>query len=550
MRRDLGDFQTPPALVSAIVAGLGPIGERWPRVLEPTCGRGHFITGLLEHRLPPRWIRGIELQAEHVESARAATVSAAPGQVEIIQANLFELDLRRDLAWAERGPLLVIGNPPWVTNAELGAVGSRNLPRKTNLKGELGLAAKTGASNFDIAEAIWLKLIDELADEEPTIALLCKTSVARSVLKFVDRGLARARVADASIRRIDASGWFGASVDASLFRLEVGRGRSRDRVAVFGALDAAEPETEWGVEEGRIIADLNAYHGVAFADGRCPLEWRQGLKHDAAPVMELTHGSRGVLRNKLGGTVEIEAERIYPLVKATDLARGVSPDVRRSVIVTQHRIGEDTRRLEHEAPQLWNYLTVHEESFVRRKSSIYRGQPPFALFGIGPYSFAPYKVAVSGLHKEPRFRVIGPVAGRPVMLDDTCYFLPCATPALSALMAALLNDPISLTLIRALTFHDAKRPITKSILRRVDLMAILERADPAALRTRIAAAVADVGCGDAPPCWCECCVDEPLGVRGNSSALQTLRNLLGSRDQCIAAERPNSKRAGSPVSLT
>ena len=27
--------------------------------------------------------------------------------------------------------------------------------------------------------------------------------------------------------------------------------------------------------------------------------------------------------------------------------------------------------------------------FARRKSSIYRGQPPFAIFGIGPYSFAP-----------------------------------------------------------------------------------------------------------------------------------------------------------------
>ena len=34
--RDLGDFQTPPALVAAILDRLGPVGARWPRVLEPT----------------------------------------------------------------------------------------------------------------------------------------------------------------------------------------------------------------------------------------------------------------------------------------------------------------------------------------------------------------------------------------------------------------------------------------------------------------------------------------------------------------------------------
>ena len=36
----------------------------------------------------------------------------------------------------------------------------------------------------------------------------------------------------------------------------------------------------------------------------------------------------------------------------------------------------------------------------KRKSSIYRGQPPFAMFGIGPYSFAPWKVAIGALQQE------------------------------------------------------------------------------------------------------------------------------------------------------
>ena len=154
------------------------------------------------------------------------------------------------------------------------------------------------------------------------------------------------------------------------------------------------------------------------------------------------------------------------------------------MIVTQRRLSEDTRRLEHEAPRLWGYLRGHAARFERRKSSIYRGKPPFALFGVGPYAFAPYKVAVSGLHKTPRFRAIGPVAGRPVMLDDTCYFLPCSSPDQAALVTALWNDPTTLALIRALTFVDSKRPITKTLLRRIDLGAILRRVDRASLLER------------------------------------------------------------------
>ena len=80
-----------------------------------------------------------------------------------------------------------------------GALGSRNLPIKRNLKRLSGLDAMTGASNFDICEAIWLKLLEDLAPQgEPLIALPCKTAVARNVLQFaaqrgvpVERGFVR-----------------------------------------------------------------------------------------------------------------------------------------------------------------------------------------------------------------------------------------------------------------------------------------------------------------------------------------------------------------------
>jgi hypothetical protein len=183
------------------------------------------------------------------------------------------------------------------------------------------------------------------------------------------------------------------------------------------------------------------------------------------------------LHNKLGEEVEVEAEYVYPLLKGSDLFHWQGFPITRGVILPQRRLGADTRHLANTAPRLWGYLERHSEVFARRKSSIYMHQPPYSIFGIGAYSFAPYKVAVSGLHKTPRFRAIGPQAGRPVMFDDTCYFIPCWDARQAALLATLLNHEVTQRLIAAISFPDAKRPITKSVLERVDLGVVLELAD-------------------------------------------------------------------------
>src|SRR5205807_8869678 len=100
---------------------------------------------------------------------------------------------------------------------------------------------------------------------------------------------------------------------------------------------------------------------------------------------------------------------------------------------------EDNSKLEREAPKLWRYLSDHRKCFEERKSSIYKGQPKFSIFGIGPYSFASYKVAISGMYKIPRFRALGPMDGKPIMLDDTCYFVACESSEVAETLANLLN---------------------------------------------------------------------------------------------------------------
>ncbi len=489
MSKDLGDFQTPPALVNEILKSLEPI-EVWTRVFEPTCGEGNFIKGLLGRASPPREIQGIEIQQSYLNKVQSTVALSSSTQITLKCGNIFDLNLRKELQWKEKGPLLIIGNPPWVTNSQQGVLNSENLPNKINLKKLSGLEALTGESNFDIAEYIWLKLIQELASEEPTIALLCKTSVARNVLKFAsDTSIP---ISSAWIKKIDAKKWFHAAVDACLFHIKVGSGNPRYEMTVYPDLVSTQSDFIIGMTGKRMIADVKAYNRLSFIDGSSTVTWRQGIKHDAASVVELTYDANGDLRNKLDEVVTVESDYIYPLLKSSDLFNGVKSQ--RAVIVPQRQFGEDTSHLEKKAPRLWEYLTSHIHFFHQRKSSIYDHQPPFTFFGIGEYSFASYKVSVSGLHKSPRFRAVAPVNGRPVMFDDTCYILPCYSAKEAAFFASLLNDPECLNFIRAIIFLDSKRPVTKKLLQRINLAALLNYVDQELFLSRIKIELKNLGC--------------------------------------------------------
>ncbi len=460
----LSDFQTPLPLVREVLAALAP--QRWTRVLEPTCGRGSFIRGLLELETPPQEIIGVELQPQYAGDAGAISANI---HLRILNADVFSIDFRCDLSWQAQGPLLVIGNPPWITNAEQGRLHSDNLPPKSNFKHRRGIEALTGHSNFDLAESIWIKLITELAHEQATIVLLCKTSVARSVLQYTQQ--AQIGIAEASIRRIDAKRWFGAAVDACLFTLRLEDGANRYEAQVFKSLSAPVAEHRIGYVGTAFVSDVEKYRDVAFLEGQSYLEWRQGVKHDAAAVMELIPEGDTWL-NGVGERVDVEGDYIYPLVKGADLQSNRTRQ--RCVIIPQTRVGEDTRLLERRAPKLWRYLTSHAPVFEARKSSIYRGRPPFSIFGVGPYSFAPYKLLVSGLHKKPRFVMVGPHKGRPVMCDDTCYLLPFDSVQEAAQVASALNHPLAQQFIESIIFPDSKRPITKSLLSRINIGTLLQ----------------------------------------------------------------------------
>jgi len=191
--------------------------------------------------------------------------------------------------------------------------------------------------------------------------------------------------------------------------------------------------------------------------------------------MELWPNSDGRYRNKLDEQVQLEPDYLFPLLKCSDLANGrTTPE--RFVLVTQRRVGEDTAPIAASAPRIWHYLNSHRDLFEARKSSIYSGRMPFALFGIGDYAFAPWKVAVSGLHRAVHFELVGPVKGKPVLFDDTCYFLSFASEDEARVVAAVLNSTPCQRFLSSLLFPDSKRPVTVELLQRLNIHAIATEA--------------------------------------------------------------------------
>jgi hypothetical protein len=156
-------------------------------------------------------------------------------------------------------------------------------------------------------------------------------------------------------------------------------------------------------------------------------------------------------------------------LKSSDLGNGRIA-IRKAVLVTQRHTGDDTSDIARQAPRTWKYLLRHADVLDGRKSSIYRNRPRFSIFGVGSYSFAPWKVAISGLYKKISFVVVPPCDERPVMVDDTSYSIPCRSKQEAELLFELLSSQAANEFLQSLIFSDSKRPITIDVLRRLSFV--------------------------------------------------------------------------------
>jgi hypothetical protein len=457
-----GDFQTPAELAAAVWRAVDVSAV--DLLIEPTVGEGVFLSTVPDtHRHLP-WV-AYDIDAGY--AARARDVAAKrhlDARIECRDAfGLDQTDLLEDVAGKT---VLAIGNPPWVTNAAQAATGSRNLPVKLNRFGLRGLDALTGKANFDIAEAVLLSVLSALSSAtEVRLAFLIKRSVAIKMAKDL---LGAPGMVAASFSRIEAQRWFGASVEAGLLQLTFRRGsvETTDRMVLADTLGGPFSGAA-GIVEGVFAGDLTRYadaRAIEVGNGE-RLVWRQGIKHDLAKILELKPAPAGFI-NGLDELVDVEEELLCPLFKSSDIASG--RPARRWLPLYQHDLSGPLEDISLRWPRLASYLRSHRSRFAARGSSIYRGKPDFMLFGVGPYTLAPFKVAISGFYKTPRFTLLTPdELGRPPLVDDTCYMLPFTDVDAAETMVRYLNSAPVQNFLLSVADTTAKRPYTKDVLARI-----------------------------------------------------------------------------------
>ena len=467
-RVEYGDFQTNKQLAESVCNYLNNKNISPKILIEPTCGKGNFILSAIKTFHSLQQIFGIEIQEKYLWSLKFELLeyflnnpTANKPQINLYHCSVFDFDFKQVKSQINNRELLVIGNPPWVTNSTLSTLNSNNLPKKSNFKNAKGIDAITGKGNFDIGEFISLKMLDLFSKENGHFAFLIKNSVVKNIV--FEQKKNKYPISDIEKYMINAKQEFNASVDASLFVCKFNS--TPEFTAKEFDFYTSKPRASLGWVNNKFASNIEKYKKYQHLEGVCPFEWRQGIKHDCAKIMELERIDGG-FRNALGEEFELEEDLVYGILKSSDLKGDIVNIPRKYTIVTQKRIGEETSQILETLPKTKAYLHRNKEHFLNRKSSIYNGKPMFSIFGVGDYSFKPYKVAISGLYKQTKFTLIKP-NGTVLLLDDTCYFIGFDTFEEAQNIQNLLNQIETQEFIESFMFIDSKRAITKDLLMRI-----------------------------------------------------------------------------------
>jgi len=462
-----GDFQTPQELSEKIASVLQSSYNIKPTlIIEPSCGKGSFVVAFAKVFKASRIIAR-DINIDYIQICKDKLSDIDNSNIFIEHGDFFQTKWEQLLS-GERGHILIIGNPPWVTSSELGLLNSSNVPSKENSDSRKGIHAITGYSNFDISEWMILRYLEWIKNRDGTIAVLCKSSVARKIV----RSLYKQKIfrAKAGIRSIDAQGYFGAAVDACLLVIE--KQAFPTQCYVYQSLDSKSHQYVISDEDGILIRDLDSYLKVKhLRTDKNELTWRSGIKHDCSKVMEVI-SSNGFYLNGVEEKIEIENTHLYPLLKSSDIGNGRVTSCRKHLIVTQTCVGQDTSHIRATSPLTWSYLSSNADSFSKRKSSIYRRKPLFSIFGVGEYTFKPWKIAISGLYKNLFFQLVGPISGKPVVFDDTVSFLSFESFDQAKFVHELLMSEEAQVFYESQIFWDEKRPVTTDILKRLSLLSL------------------------------------------------------------------------------
>ncbi|MDP1993806.1 MAG: hypothetical protein Q8K40_01030, partial [Ignavibacteria bacterium] len=362
-RTEYGDFQTNGDLTDKVTFNLASKNIAPEIVVEPTCGKGNFIIASLKNFKSVKNIFGVEIYKPYVWESKFNIINfflenpeSNKPAISISHCSVFDFNFKQIAKEYFDRNILVMGNPPWVTNAKLGSLNSFNLPKKSNFKNHGGLDAMTGKGNFDIAEYITLTMLNTFQMMKGHLVLLVKNSVIKNIV--FDQRENKFRIASIEKHCIDSKKEFNVSVEASLFYCELGSTPQFD-CKEFDFYNNQSYYQKFGWLDDKFVSNIDTYIHTKEIDGECPFVWRQGLKHDCSTVMELEILNKspdvnsGNYINGLNEEVILENGLVYGILKSSDLKNTVIDQTRKFTIVTQKKVGQDTKYIHSEYPKTY-----------------------------------------------------------------------------------------------------------------------------------------------------------------------------------------------------
>ncbi len=459
-RVEYGDWQTNYNLAKRSCQILKERGVNPTTICEPTCGKGNFIKAALETFDDIKNVIAIDIYQPYIEEIKQLQNKYTKVKFHIFHKSIFDFDFDCITDYN----VLFLGNPPWITNSELGSIGSENLPLKSNFKQKGGLESITGKGNFDIAEYILLMIIKKFSSKGGYLAMLVKNSVVKNIVNEQIRN--NYHISDLKQYEFSAMKEFGAATNASLFTAHFNLAIEYECLTID--LYTNQVLKKWGIYNNNLVSNIDDYQKYGNIDGRSEFTWRSGLKHDCSKIMEFEIRDN-IIVNGFKQKCEIETTFLYPFVKSSDIKTSEVTATRKYVLLTQRNTNDDTTAINGIAPKTYNYLLENSNYLDSRKSIIYKKRPRFCIFGIGDYSFMPYKVIVSGLYKKINFALASSIDNKTILLDDTCYSIGFEDKQNAKITCDVLNSEPVIKFIHSISFSDAKRNINKDLLMRINL---------------------------------------------------------------------------------
>ncbi|MFC6825309.1 type I restriction endonuclease subunit M [Halopelagius fulvigenes] len=487
--------------------GSGPFAFADATVLDPGCGAGAFLAAAADRKRAAiadsdsdrdpasaatriaESVRGFDLNPVAVRASRLSVLLALRPLLDAA-AEPLDLDLPIVLgdaldATAADPPLagaradVLLGNPPWLTWDSLterlkdrwrdGPMADPNL----DLFCHDGRNARLGHANDDVSVPFAWTCLHRLLRDGGRAAFVLKRDLLTGPAGEL---LRRRRVGDRpiSMREIHDFGTlapFGDEVDAgtALYRLDAGVAGGEPPAVDVADDDGSEgvPTTRWtrggGVDERPAFDSLAAMrrtldraettylpanpdspagpwvHADAERRALGPADYRirHGVKDDAKAVYGL---DRDTVESR-----NLEPDHVYPYLKSKHVVKyGLfGYDLH---LVPQRRAGEENESAVREGtPNTYAYLNDHRERLDDRGSSWFDDGPFYGLFGLGPYTWADYKVVWCRLGFKPHFAVVStvedPMLGeKPVVPGDHCMFVATDDGAEAHYLCALLNS--------------------------------------------------------------------------------------------------------------